>query len=123
MPADRLRRLRGPERPAATLPALSPLPPCCGPPEAILRGLRGCALAAAPLWAPCCPAVGHAAPCCPVAACCCPVACCCCPVAAWPPCGPCPGLPPLPWPAAPALACQACRPLRLPYGRDSAPDK
>ena len=88
MPADRLRRLRGPERPAAALPALSLLPPCCGPPEAILRGLRGCAPAAAPLLlrplrAPCRPAVGHAAPCGPVA------------LAA--PCGPCcalPGLPP-----------------------------
>ena len=47
MPADPLRRLRGPERPAAILPALSPLPPCCGPPKAILRGLRGRAPAAA----------------------------------------------------------------------------
>ena len=90
MPADRLRRLRGLERPAAALPALSPLPPCCGPPEAILRGAEGLRPAAAaptaallPLRPPCCPAVGHAAPCCPVA------------LAA--PCGPCcalPGLPP-----------------------------
>ena len=47
MPADLLRRLRGPERPAAALPALSPLPPCCGPPEAILRGAEGLRPAAA----------------------------------------------------------------------------
>ena len=87
MPADRLRRLRGPERPAAALPALSPLPPCRGLPEAILKGAERLRPAAAPLWAPCRPAVGHAAPCCPVAL-------------AAPPCGPtagpCRGLPGLP---------------------------
>ena len=47
MPADPLRRLRGPERPTATLPTLSPLPPCCGPPETILRGAEGLSPAAA----------------------------------------------------------------------------
>ena len=51
MPAYRLRRLRGPERPASTLPALLPLPPCCGPPEAILRGAERLRPAAAALMA------------------------------------------------------------------------
>lgn len=56
MPADRLRRLRGPVRGCAALPALSPLPPCCGPPEAILRGAEG-------LRPCCCAPVGALLPC------------------------------------------------------------
>ena len=61
MPADHLRRLRAPERPAANLPALLPLPPCCGLPEAILRGAEGLRPAAAALtaaWPPCCAPCG-----------------------------------------------------------------
>ena len=54
MPADRLRRLRGPERPTAALPALSPLPPCGGLSEVILRGAEGLRPAAAA----CCPWMG-----------------------------------------------------------------
>ena len=41
MPADHLRSLRAPERPVAALPALLPLRPYCGPPQAILRGAEG----------------------------------------------------------------------------------
>ena len=105
MPADRLRRLRGLERPAAALPALSPLPPCCGPPQAVLRGAEG-------LRPYCCALVGALSPC----------------------RGPCrallpggllllpggllllpggPGCPPPPPPAA----CQACRPAAAPPRR------